>query len=273
MNEIIYNQDFVNIFDETPIWSAPFGLSLLENIPYKSNQTVLDIGSGTGFPGIEVAQRLGKGSTVYCLDPWKEALVRLELKLKTAKIENVIVTCGVAEEMPFPNDFFDLIISNNGLNNVNDINRVASECKRTSKPSANLIFTFNLSGTMIEFYEQFELLLQSRNMNLEIEKLKNHIRSKRPAIEEMIGHFTENSFVLTDCIEKQFYMSYSDGSAFLNHFFIKAAFLDSWEEIVPEDIRKDFFKELEAILNEYSAKNNELRLTIPYVCVKMRKEN
>jgi arsenite methyltransferase len=270
MNEYLLNNDFVDIFDETPLWSAPFGLTLLDNIPYKSIQNVLDIGCGTGFPGIEIAQRLGIGSTVYCLDPWKEALNRLEFKLKTAKIKNVMVTCGIAEEMPFQDNFFDLIISNNGLNNVRDITKVASECSRTAKPTADLIFTFNSSGTMIEFYNQFELLLMSHNMTLEIENLKNHIISKRPAISEMIKHFTENGFILVDCIENQFYMSYADGSAFLNHFFIKAVFLNSWEEIVPEDVRKDFFKELEARLNKYSIKNNGLKLSIPYVCVKMK---
>jgi precorrin-6B methylase 2 len=54
--------------DELPIWSAPFGLKLLNYIGYKPNITALDIGFGTGFPLIEIAMRLGKESTIYGID-------------------------------------------------------------------------------------------------------------------------------------------------------------------------------------------------------------
>jgi len=50
------------MYDELPIWSAPFGLKLLEFIDYKPNITAIDLGFGTGFPLIEIAMRLGNDS-------------------------------------------------------------------------------------------------------------------------------------------------------------------------------------------------------------------
>lgn len=50
---------YIDVADETPIWSASFGLKLLEYIDYKTKISALDIGFGTGFPLTEIALRLG----------------------------------------------------------------------------------------------------------------------------------------------------------------------------------------------------------------------
>ena len=46
-------------YDELPLWSAPFGLKLLEVVALRPGIVALDIGCGTGFPVLELAQRLG----------------------------------------------------------------------------------------------------------------------------------------------------------------------------------------------------------------------
>jgi len=63
--------DLVAAIDELPLWSAPFGEVLLETIHLRPGLRVLDIGSGLGFPALEMAQRLGSGSEVFALDPWR----------------------------------------------------------------------------------------------------------------------------------------------------------------------------------------------------------
>lgn len=44
-------------YDELPFWSAPFGISLLETVRLRPGMNVLDIGSGSGFPMLELADR------------------------------------------------------------------------------------------------------------------------------------------------------------------------------------------------------------------------
>jgi 16S rRNA G527 N7-methylase RsmG len=54
-----------------PSWSASFGLLLLKNLELKRNQIIVDIGSGAGFPLMELAGRIG--DTCYnftCVDTW-----------------------------------------------------------------------------------------------------------------------------------------------------------------------------------------------------------
>jgi hypothetical protein len=50
----------VSIVDDLPLWSAPFGMKLLEKVKIAGVNRAIDIGSGTGFPIVELADRLGK---------------------------------------------------------------------------------------------------------------------------------------------------------------------------------------------------------------------
>ena len=54
----------IEVFDELPLWSAPFGLKLLAYIDFRINISAIDIGFGTGFPLTEIALRLGDSSVV-----------------------------------------------------------------------------------------------------------------------------------------------------------------------------------------------------------------
>ena len=59
---------FGDDYDELPLWSAPFGLWLLDRVPVRPGLTILDVGAGTGFLTIELAQRCGAESTVIAVD-------------------------------------------------------------------------------------------------------------------------------------------------------------------------------------------------------------
>ena len=51
--------EIIATYDELPLWSAMFGLLLLEHVPLENVHLALDVGCGTGFPLIELAERLG----------------------------------------------------------------------------------------------------------------------------------------------------------------------------------------------------------------------
>jgi precorrin-6B methylase 2 len=87
----ITTAEFVELFDELPLWSAPFALPLLERVPLRAGLTFLDVGAGTGFLTIELAERCGSSATVIAVDPWEAALARLERKAAQRGLANVTV--------------------------------------------------------------------------------------------------------------------------------------------------------------------------------------
>ncbi len=272
MLEYLYNKfdinsvDLVSTYDELPLWSAPFGLTLLETVRMRQSINVLDIGCGTGFPLLELAQRLGNSSKIYGIDPWEKAIDRIRQKMKVYNIQNVSVTTGMAENMSFPQNFFDIIVSNNGVNNVSDANGVINKCFDMLKKGGQFVFTMNTPTTMHEFYEVYEETLNELSMHEEIDKMKEHILTKRKPTEYTIEQLRKAGFKVRNAIEKSFSIRCVNGTAFLNHYFIRLAFLDSWKTIVYQSDREEVFTLLEDKLNKLATRIGELQLTIPYVC-------
>lgn len=259
--------DLVSIIDELPLWSAPFGMKLLDAINLKSNMNVLDIGCGLGFPAIEIAQRLGDSCHVFALDPWDRAIERTNLKIKTYDIENVTAVIGVAEQLPFEDHFFDLIVSNNGINNVEDLSLSAAECFRVSKSNAQFVITMNLEESMIEFYSVFEDILRENRLKEEIEKMKEQIYFKRKPLEEVKTVLINAGFKINSIQEDSFQIRFLDGITMFNHSLIKYWFLDGWKSVLqPKDFER-IFSQLEERLNAIAKENGELSLTIPYVTI------
>jgi arsenite methyltransferase len=262
----------VSVIDDLPLWSAPFGLKLLDAIDLKPNLNVLDIGSGMGFPIIELSQRLGNSCNVFGIDPWNKATERAKLKMKIWGITNLQIIEGKAEQLPFENDYFDLIISNNGTNNVDDEEKVFSELSRTTKSGAQLVITVNLPETMIEFYEVYKRVLVDNHKIDEVEKLKTHIHSKRKPLSSTKELIENAGFEIKEIFEESFSFRFLDGSTMFNHIFIRLAFMESWRNILNQNDEKIIFDAIEIELNKIAEAQKELSLTIPWVCINSRKK-
>ncbi len=239
----------VSILDECSCWSAPFGMRLLDTVRYKRNIRALDIGFGLGFPLIELAMRLGSSSRVYGIDPWHAALERARWKMEIMETQNIELIRGLAEDMPFEDSFFDLLVSNNGINNVQNLPKTLSECCRVAKQGAQFVFTFNLEETFVEFYNVYRTVLRALGMQEYEKNIDAHIYSKQLPLPEMKTAVEDSGFRILKVHRDRFDYRFADGTALLNHFFIKIAFLPPWKEIVPPERAEEVFQSIEAEMN------------------------
>ena len=261
----------VELIDELPVWSAPFGLKLLDHIRFRKNITVLDIGFGAGFPLTELAMRLGRSCKIYGIDPWEAAIKRSGKKIEFYGIDNVEIIRGIAENIPLGDHSVDMVTSNNGINNVTDLNKALNECSRVLKKGGQFLQTMNLDTSMIEFYEIMEDVLNGLDMNAELGKIQQHIYHKRKPLTEFTDLLEHHNFSVINVEHDRFKYRFIDGTTLLNHYFIRLAFLDEWEKIVPDNRRKEIFSLIESRMNEKAEKEGSFILSIPFVlidCVK-----
>jgi arsenite methyltransferase len=252
-------------YDELPLWSAMFGLLLLEHVPLKHVNVALDVGCGTGFPLIELAERLGPSAHVHGIDPWVAALTRAKEKIASRGTGNVTVHEGVATNLPFPDGSLDLIVSNLGVNNFDDPAGSMRECRRVAKSGGVLALTTNMRGHMQEFYEVFNRVLDERGDVKARQLLHEHVdhRATVPIVRKLLE---DAHFSVKRVVEKTSRMRFANGDALFNHHFIKLGFLDAWKNVVPGR-EAEVFTHLERALNEAANRVGELQLTIPMAYV------
>ncbi|HXA20380.1 MAG TPA: class I SAM-dependent methyltransferase [Thermoanaerobaculia bacterium] len=253
-------------YDELPLWSAMFGLLLLEEVPLAKMTNVLDVGCGTGFPLIELAERLGARAQVYGIDPWTGGLKRAAEKIASRGTPNVTLHEGSAAAMPFAGATFDLIVSNLGVNNFDDRRAAIRECRRVARNGATLALTTNLQGHMHELYAVFADVL--RDDHEALDRLRAHV-AHRATIANVRELLQDGSFTVTRVVEREGVMRFADGTALLNHYFIKLGFLDGWKKVVPGNEREAFAR-LRDALDDLAARNGELRLTVPMAYVEAK---
>lgn len=264
MDFLDFNPDFnsphvIAAYDEVALWSAMFGLLLLEEVPLANVTNALDVGCGTGFPLIELAERLGDRAHVHGIDPWSGGLKRAAEKIASRGTRNVTLHEGRANTMPFPDATFDLIVSNLGVNNFDDRAAAIRECRRVAKPGATLALTTNLQGHMREFYDVFAEVV--RDDAEASKRLREHIEH-RATIDSVRELLESGGFKIARIVERESVMRFANGTALLNHYFIKLGFLDAWKKVAAGNER-DVFARLRNALDE----RGELRLTIPMAYV------
>jgi len=256
----IFTPEFGDLYDELPLWSAPFGQLLLEQVPLREGMTIVDVGAGTGFLAMELAQRCGPSSTVYAVDPWASALARLRRKLVQAGVTNVHVVEADASALDLPADSVDLVVSNLGINNFENASLVLAECFRVLKPGGRLFLSTNLVGHMAELYDAYRDVLLELGRVDRVDVLDAHV-ARRATVEKVEAQLTTAGFVPGDIATDSFRIRFASGAALLRHYFVRFAFLPGWAEIAGADLAEEALGRLAARLA------GEVTLTIPMACV------
>jgi arsenite methyltransferase len=97
-------------------------------------EIVLDLGSGGGIDVLLSAKRVGATGKAYGLDMTDEMLALANENKRKSGIENVEFLKGEIENIPLPENYVDVIISNCVINLSADKDRVLREAFRVLKP-------------------------------------------------------------------------------------------------------------------------------------------
>ena len=257
-------------YDELPLWSAPFGRMLLDVVPLRRGMTILDVGAGTGFLSVELAQRCGADSRVVAVDLWTAANARLRDKLRYLGIENVTVLEADAAKVDLADASIDLLVSNLGVHNFENPSLVLANCFRMAKPGATLVLTTNLTGHMAEFYDEYRETLVELRLPAALAALDTHVE-RRGTVESICALVIGAGFEVLGVETDSFRIRFADGSALLRHHLIRMGFLADWKALIPQESVEEVFSRLEVRLNAAAARRGDLALTIPMACIRSRR--
>jgi SAM-dependent methyltransferase len=106
--------------------------------PINPGETVVDIGSGAGFDSLIASRLVGPTGRVIGFEMTGEMLKRARAGAEAMGATNVEFREGLAEALPLPNDFADVVISNGVLNMMLDKAATLAEWRRVLKPGGRL---------------------------------------------------------------------------------------------------------------------------------------
>jgi arsenite methyltransferase len=104
----------------------------------KAGERVLDLGSGAGTDSLVAAQMVGEHGHVTGIDMTPEMLERARRSAEAMGAVNVEFVEGEVETLPFPDESFDVVISNGVIDLVPDKDAVFREIFRVLEPGGRI---------------------------------------------------------------------------------------------------------------------------------------
>jgi SAM-dependent methyltransferase len=111
----------------------PFSLGRLQ-----PGERVLDLGSGSGTDALVAVRMVGGAGRVTGIDMTPQMLARARKAAGAMGAENVKFVEGEVERLPFPDESFDVVISNGVVDLVPDKDAVFSELYRVLVPDGRV---------------------------------------------------------------------------------------------------------------------------------------
>jgi arsenite methyltransferase len=112
---------------------------ILGHVDWHGDERVLDVGTGRGLLLVGAAKRLSAGRGVG-LDIWSKKDLSensIDRTMTNLAVEGVAARCelvtGPAQDMPFPDGSFDVVVSNLCLHNIRGAETRASACREMAR--------------------------------------------------------------------------------------------------------------------------------------------
>jgi ubiquinone/menaquinone biosynthesis C-methylase UbiE len=105
---------------------------------------VLDVGCGAGVDTIIAAMMTTPIGNAIGIDVISNMLEKAKNNISMTELNNISFQEASAEDMPFPKDHFDVVISNGAINLVLLKVKALSEIYRVLKPAGRLMMADNI---------------------------------------------------------------------------------------------------------------------------------
>lgn len=114
--------------------------------PLGGGERVVDVGSGGGLDTVVAAGQVGPEGRVVGVDMTDEMIDRARASTASLGLEHVEFRRGLAEDLPVPDDWADVVISNGVINLCADKAAVFREIRRVLRPAGRLQFADIANG-------------------------------------------------------------------------------------------------------------------------------
>jgi len=143
---------------------APITQALVEDAQIGVGQVVLDVATGPGEPALSLADVVGPEGKIFGIDPIPEMVAGARRAAARLGLRNTQFDVAGADQLPFPDDTFDSVISRFGVmffpspvDGIREMLRVLKPAKRVALAVWHSVesnsFFYSMSRVIDEFFE------------------------------------------------------------------------------------------------------------------------
>ena len=142
-----YKQQVIDFFDRRTAYDAEGdshpqeAKRLLEYVPLKSGQTILDLATGTGLVAISAAKKVAPNGSVTGVDISSGMLKQARSKIAAEGIDNLELIEADVEAIDFDAEQFNVIFCCSALVYISDLTAMLNKCYDWLKPGGCFAFT------------------------------------------------------------------------------------------------------------------------------------
>lgn len=156
---------------------------MIEKVNPHKNDKILEVAAGTCICGRAFARH---SAYVTCLDATSEMLEIGKKEAGAEHLDNMMFVKGVAEELPFLDDSFDIVISRLAFHHFVNPESIFSEMKRVLKPYGKLVI--------------MDMTMQNEDLRIhvdDIERMRDFSHVKNLTIKEMSDLYANQNMELS----------------------------------------------------------------------------
>lgn len=222
-----------SLYDKKHDFVAEYGKGLLDYIPKKNEQTILDLGCGTGTL---TAQLVDLCSKVVGVDSSQNMIEKAQKQFGNIEFK----VCD-ALALPFEAEF-DIVFSNAVFHWINDHNALLKNIHKALKPQGLLVCEFGASGNIATIENAFTKVCQGLGYSY-------RPKFNFPTVEDFSEALEKNEFVIDKIYDYDRPTVLRDNEQGLANWIKQ--FFASELTLMPERLQPLLFEEVAALTKEF----------------------
>jgi len=132
--------------------------------------TVADVGAGSGYMTMKLANAVGPSGRVYATDVQPEMIAKLTARVKAANLQNVTPVLSATDDPRLPAGVLDLILMVDVYHELASPQRMLQQLKRALKPSGRLVLLeYRKEDPSIPIREEHKMTVAEAKTEVEAE--------------------------------------------------------------------------------------------------------
>jgi ubiquinone/menaquinone biosynthesis C-methylase UbiE len=135
-----------------------------------AGQVVADVGAGSGYYTVRLAERVGPTGRVFATDIQPEMLSLLRTRVARARLDNVELVLSADADPRLPEGLFDLVLMVDVYHELARPQQVLRKLRASLKPDGRLVLVeFRKESAWVPIREEHKMSVQEARMELEAE--------------------------------------------------------------------------------------------------------